>query len=154
MNTVIVKNELAYWCRQGYDFIQPCPEFLAERTLKDSVKKHLDPQSFIQNNKAELAAYGKASGVSLRNIDAFTKLTRRKRRTINRYLAANSTLENDAIFWELHANRWWPELNTPTPLSRNRFAQSSAVVTQTNSDAEKPFAISGLTKPLPAPDDL
>ena len=154
MNTVITKNELAYWCRQGYDFIQHCPEFLAQRSLSVSVRKRIDPPMFIQNNKTKLEDFGKSSGISLRNIEAFLKLTKLKRRTIHRYLAANSDLENDATFWELYANRWWPELNTPTTLSRNRFAQSGVVANKKTSNSEKPFAISGLTKPLPTPENL
>ncbi|WP_373514755.1 DUF5672 family protein [Persicitalea sp.] len=154
MNTVITKNELAYWCRQGYDFIQPPPDFLTQKSGTFNVKRRFNTREYIQENHNELAEFSKGSGISLRNIEAFYKLTKRKGRTIHSYLNLAMHLENDAIFWELYTNRWWPELNTPTLLSRKRFAQSAPYDTVTTVVLEKPFAISGLVRPLPAPSAL
>lgn len=151
MNTVINCNELAYWCRQGYDFIQPFPDFWVQNSADLGLKKRFDTQTFIEQSNPEMKVFGQASGISLRNIEAFQKLTKRKRRAIHRYLAWATDLENDAIFREFYVNRWWPEMNTPTALSRNRFAQSAIFAAENSGVSEKPFAISGLVKPMPAP---
>lgn len=153
MNTVITKNELAYWCRQGYDFIQPYPHFTAPQPLTATLTKRITPQTFLQNNLVDFVAFGHSSGISLRSNEAFQKLTKRKRRDIQGYLASASDVVNDALFWELYTNRWWPDLNTPTVLSRNRFAQSATFAASRRGESEKPFAISGLIRPLPAPEN-
>ncbi len=154
MNTVITKNELAYWCRQGYDFIQLFPDFLANSSVLVSIRKRFSRQDFLKKHYAGLDKFRKSCGISLRNVEAFQKLTKRKQRSIHRYLASATDLENDAIFWEFHTNRWWPEINTPTALSRKRFAQSANFVAASAGSSESAFAISGLTKPVPAPNDL
>lgn len=152
MNTVITRNELAYWCRQGYDFIQPLPDFMAKQPASFSVQKRFNTQNFIRENQDDLNSFSRASGISLRNIEAFQKLIKGKKRSVSRFLSSAERLENDAIFWELYANRWWPDLNTPTSLSRHRFAQS-ATLAVTSASASS-FAITGLTRPLPVPDNL
>ena len=154
MNTVITRNELAYWCRQGYDFIQPLPDLVAGKSIATVVEMRFRTQEFLQNNKSVMAEFGKSSGISLRNTEAFHKLIKRKRRAIYRYLGAATELTNDALFWEFYANRWWPEINTPTKLSRKRFAQSATFTARLDGNSEKPFAIAGLSRPLPASDDL
>ncbi len=152
MNTIINRNELAYWCRQGYDFIQPFPDFRVQNSADLGFKKRFDTRTFVQQKDPEMKVFGQVSGISLRNNEAFLKLTNRKRRAIHRYLVSASDLENDAIFWEFYVNRWWPELNTPRALSRKRFAQSAIFAAENSGVSEKSFAISGLTKPLPPPD--
>ncbi|GHB75798.1 DUF5672 family protein [Persicitalea jodogahamensis] len=154
MNTVVTRNELAYWCRQGYDFIQPLPDFAGQSPSAINIQARLNRREFFIKNKIELAAFGNSSGISLRNIEAFQKLTKRKRRVIHQYLDSATNLENDAVFWEFYTNRWWPEMNTPTALSRKRFAQSANLAAASGGSAESPFAISGLTKPVPALKDL
>jgi len=154
MNTVITRNELAYWCRQGHDFIQPVPNLVAESAIPVAVKMRFQTQDFLRSNESRLAEFGKASGISLRNTEAFQKLIKRKGQAIHRFLAVNPESTNDAIFWEFYANRWWPEMNTPTKLSRNSFAQSATFAAKLDRNSEKPFAISGLTRPLPASDTL
>ncbi len=154
MNTVITRNELAYWCRQGYDFIQPWPDFMANQSAAINVHKRFKTQNFIRDNKENLSHFAQECGISLRNIEAFQKLIKSKKRSVSRFLSSTEPIENDAIFWELFANRLWPDLNTPTSLSRNRFAQYGIQPADFAKASESPFAITGLTRPLPAPDNL
>ena len=151
MNTVITKNELSYWCRQGHAFIQPQPEFMTGAAGVLSLKRRVDPAGFLEDQQREVLEFSRLAGISLRNTEVFRKLARRKRRAIHRYLTSGLDAPNDAPFWEFYPNRWWPELNTPVALSRRRFAQSRIFAAKPAGNPELPFAISGLSAPLSAP---
>lgn len=143
LHSAVVKNELAYWCRQGYDLIQPGPSHEINTNWADSIRKRLNPKEHIGKFAAETREYDRAGGFSLRKVDTMQKLVKRKKRAIYHFMNAFPAVSNDSVFWEYYTNRWSPELLTPQAIIRDRFAkiQSGAF------DGEKPFALLGITNP-------
>ncbi len=145
MNTLINQNELAHWCRQGYDFIQPAPQFIEEEGWLDATKRQLNPANFLQKHNDAILAYAQSSGISLRKVETFKKITRRKKRAIHHYLAEGPEVGNDAPFWEFHVNRWRPELLVPNQIGRDFFAKPYADAALKDQPASQLFAYTGLT---------
>jgi hypothetical protein len=144
LNAAISKNELAYWCRQGYDFIQPFPSHTHELSLAESLRRRFNPTAYLTANSDTKNTFELNSGVSLRRVKAFQKLTERKKRAINQFLTDHPKTWNDASFWEYYVNRWRSELITPNALARHHFAQSQALVALRNDSTQVPFSLTSL----------
>lgn len=151
MNTLINQNELAHWCRQGYDFIQPAPQFIEGESWLDGTKRRMNPATFLQKHNDAILNYAKSGGISLRKVETFKKITRRKKRAIHRYLADGPKAGSDAPFWEFQVNRWRPELLVPNKIGRDFFAKPYADITPEFQPASRPFAYTGLTDELVLP---
>lgn len=146
INTHINKNELAYWCRQGYDFIQPAPRFAIEEGWWEATQRRLNPAIFMKQQKDSILANAQSSGISLRKVETFKKITRRKKRAIHRYLAEGPKAGNDASFWEFYVNRWHPELLVPNQIGRDFFAKPFVDDALKAQQSIQPFAYTGLTE--------
>ncbi|MBU1820616.1 MAG: hypothetical protein KKG00_03765 [Bacteroidetes bacterium] len=140
-HTTIVKNELAYWCRQGYDLVQPIPAVPAELPVADLLLKRLNPLAFVQKYHPKAGDIVQTGGFSLRKVDTFAKYTKNKKRRIHTFFGNFPEAESDQLFWEYFINQFSPQLIVPNAISRRRFVQSTTAANEAPA-TEKPFAIS------------
>ncbi len=140
LTTKITKNELAYWCRQGYDLVQQVPPFEEKKTTKDRLTRRINPTGYLETYKTESREYDERAGFSLRKVEAMSKLLKKKKRSIYHFFSSNPGVHHDALFWEYYTNRWTPDLITPNAISRSRFANSEPF----EPNSELPFAITGV----------
>lgn len=144
LNASISRNELGYWCRQGYDFIQSFPEHDEPTSFLQSISRRLNPGRYLSTESGASAAFERSNGVSLRRVKAFEKLAKGKKRAINRFLTTYPDPWNDSLFWEYYLNRWRPELITPNTLTRRHFAQNQATPDLNSAPASLPFSVTAL----------
>ena len=143
LNTLIQKNELGYWCRQGYDFIQPKPPVGSISKSTFDWRRRVDPLSVLDTLRSASQTTTLESGISLRKVDVFQKLCGRNRRLAARFLAAQPSATNDSLFWEVVPNRWLPDLLVPHEIQRKHFAQYVTFADGANAPNENPFATTG-----------
>ncbi|MPR36783.1 DUF5672 family protein [Salmonirosea aquatica] len=141
LNTVVTKNELAYWCRQGYDLIQAFPTFDEKVSPVRSMVRRFSPTAHLAPQSYERQTFERSAGISLRRVKSFQKLVRRKKRSMNRFLTDYPDPQNDSLFWEYFVNRWRPELITPNALARRHFAQNQASFNRVPAPNLIPFSI-------------
>lgn len=130
LNSYILKNELRYWCKQGFDFIQPCPESLTFTWRDSFVRKKLDEltKEQLHNN-----------GLSLRRVLPIRKAIKKNKRQIFKFFSEGKK-PMEAVFWEEQNHKLLASLITPTPIVRKRFARHSPTVVT----PEELFAVTGL----------
>jgi len=125
LNSWIVKDEIYYWCKQGYDYLHANP-------IKKSDSKNSIINDFSRIwglNEIEKQEMGKSfenDGLKLCNVQRMIKtLSARKQEA--HYYRQNENFENkDSLFWEIEANRFWPQLRKPTPIVQSRFSQNAS----------------------------
>jgi hypothetical protein len=103
----ILKNELAYWCRQGYDLLQPRPAVPPALPLADQLMQRFNPVAFVQ--KYQLTE--QAGSFSLRKADTFARLTKSQKRKIHTFVSSFPDINSDQLFWEsigYHRNLSFP----------------------------------------------
>ena len=144
LNASISRNELGYWCRQGYDFVQSFPEHDKPTSVLQSLPHRLNPGRHLSPESEGTLTFERSNGVSLRRVKAFAKLVKGKKRAINRFLTAYPDSWNDSLFWEYYLNRWSPELITPNALTRRHFAQNQASPNLVSASAALPFSVTAL----------
>lgn len=130
LNTFILKNELRYWCKQGFDFIQPCPDSLIFSWQDSFVSKKLATQTIEQLS---------TNGLSLRRVAPLRKAIKKNKRSIFEFFS-RQTNPMEAFFWEEQNHKIWASLITPTPVVRKRFARYSQTIT----NPDELFAITGI----------
>lgn len=130
LNTFILKNELRYWCKQGFDFVQPCPNSLVQSWQDAFISKKLDSQTTEQLGSC---------GLSLRRVGPMRKALRKNRKLIYQFFT-KQTNPTEAVFWEQQNHKLLASLITPTPVVRKRFAHYS----QTIINPDELFAVTGL----------
>lgn len=138
---IINRNELAYWCRQGYDLIQLSAGERLKPNWRQRLAKLANPASLLTAGNDEVVNYGQYSALSLRKVETFTKLTRQKSRSVHRFLSSSVPLWNDSLFWELYSNRWFPDLLVPNAISRNRFVLPNQKEHAGMVESDRPFAV-------------
>ena len=125
LDAFVFRDELADWCRQGYDYIGA--PWLQNRDFRG----WRDQLSFrIRQRTATLLDLKKADGItpreiislngvgngglSLRRIPAMLRCLRRFRRKIDEYERVHHYQYNEDVFWGIEVNRYWPWLRIPT----------------------------------------
>lgn len=146
LNASISRNELGYWCRQGYDFIQSFPEQDTNTFFLQSLPRRLNPGRYLSPQSEGTLTFERSNGVSLRRVKAFAKSVKGRKRAINRFLTAHPHPLNDSLFWEYYLNRWRPELITPNALTRRHFAQNQASLNLVSASTELPFSVTALDR--------
>jgi hypothetical protein len=141
LNSWIVKDELHYWCKQGYDFLKADPEgdsgFMNDlarlRGLSLDQKRVMDV-GFNDN------------GLFLCHIERFVKTLKRKKKEAYEYRHHPDFVNVDALFWELEPNRFLPNLRRPTPIVQKRFSRNISQKTpEPNTDREMwSFGLTGV----------
>lgn len=139
LSSEIRKNELAYWCRQGFDYIQGVPPERAKETYMDKVSMRINPAQYVGEHKESLQVYETLNGLSLRLVETCWSFVKSNKRSIANFLNNTEDATNDSIFWEYYINRWWPQLTTPNDIARSRFVQLEEL-TQQPAKGSEPFA--------------
>lgn len=147
LNSWIVKDEIHYWCKQGYDYLHANP------VLDNSVFKNGQVNDFskiLGLNEEQKKALGKgldSDGLKLCHVQRMISTLSAKKKEAHRYREQNDFENKDSLFWELEANRLWPYLRKPTEIVQTRFSQNIEKRTELfpdNRDAW-PTGITGVT---------
>ena len=125
LDAFVFRDELAHWCRQGYDYIGA--PWLRDR----DVTGWRERVAFrLRQRVATLLALKKEDGVtpreiinlngvgngglSLRRVPAMLRCLRRFRRKIDEYERMPHHRYNEDVFWGIEVNRYWPMLRIPS----------------------------------------
>ena len=144
LNSWVVKDELYYWCKQGYDYLKAAPVI----SRKDSgLTNPFARISGLDNSqKQELGNGFKDNGIYLCLVERMVNTLKNKQKVAYQYRHQIEFTPSDAIFWEIEANRFWTNLRKPSGIVQNFFAQH---IDQMNNlkiiTKEKlPFAVTGI----------
>lgn len=144
LNTWIVKDELHYWCKQGYDYLKAAP-------ITQNQEKYPKSTAILLGLNAaqkQIVAEGfNDNGLYLCHVQRMMKALQKKSKTAYQYRHDETTLNRDAVFWEVEANRLWPSLRKPTEPVQAYFAKSLSDSSLVSEDKNKtlPFAFTGIT---------
>lgn len=130
-NTVVLKNELEYWCKQGYDFIQP------SRLEGPGLLKSYFQRVIETDNNPVYQGF-----TSLRRVDRLTKTTSQKTAKALQYCNQSAKKpQNDWTFWESNTHPWKANIRIPTLVNRKRFGLFSDEIGQEDLEMRKSFVI-------------
>jgi hypothetical protein len=124
LNSWIIKDEIYYWCKQGYDYLHTNP------VLDNSVFKNGKVNDFsriIGLNEKQKKALGrsfKEDGLKLCHVQRMISTLSAKKKEAHQYRQHDHFENKDSLFWELEANRLWPYLRKPTEIVQSRFSQN------------------------------
>lgn len=130
LNTFILKNELRYWCKQGFDFVQPCPDSVTSNWKDLFMSKKLGTTATEQLSN---------NGLSLRRVVPMRKAIKNNKRLLFEFFTKQIN-PIEATFWEEQNHKVLASLITPTPVVRKRFACYSKTII----NPEELFAITGI----------
>lgn len=124
LDAFVFRDELADWCRQGYDYIGA--PWLRDRDVTNWRER---VEFRIRQRIATVLALRKEDGVtpreiislngvgngglSLRRVPAMLRCLRRFRRKIDEYERIHHHQYNEDVFWGIEVNRFWPMLRVP-----------------------------------------
>ena len=145
LNSWIVKDELHYWCKQGYDYLKAKPDSSDSKKLPGQVSLIL---GLNQNEKLNIDKAFENNGLILCNVQRMIKALRKKAKTAYQYRHDETLKHRDAVFWEVEANRIWPTVRKPTEIVRNFFciALSTKKTSSQYTGRALPFAFTGVSK--------
>jgi hypothetical protein len=141
LNSWIVRDELHYWCKQGYDYLKAGPLKNADIEKIDGIVSRL--KGLSDDEKRLFGRAFKDNGIYLCHIERMMNTIKAKRKEIYAYRHSENFSHADSVFWELEANRFWPHLRKPTHIVRDHFAQDAANI---NLNKTLPFALTGISK--------
>lgn len=140
LNSWVVRDELYYWCKQGYDYIKSGP-VLTGRPASPGALKRL---SGLSDEEKQLYGTGyNDNGLYLCRIERMTGTLKSSRKTAHRYRHDAHLPNADSLFWDLEVNRFWPHLRKPTDMVIQHFAKNGI---QSGGGSELPFALTGITR--------
>jgi hypothetical protein len=141
LNSWVIRDELHYWCKQGYDYLKAAPAFEEGRLVNDHFLKRM---AGLKDEEKRLFGQGYANnGLYLCRIEYMTNTLKRKKKEAYQYRHDDHLSHADSVFWELEANRFWPHLRKPTPVVRDHFALNAIGF---NNKGPLPFALTGITR--------
>ncbi|KAA6439730.1 hypothetical protein FEM33_11060 [Dyadobacter flavalbus] len=143
LNSWIVRDELYYWCKQGYDYLKAGPVYNDVISAKNN-----SISRFLGMNEAEKISFANGyenNGLYLCRIERMTKALKGKNREAHQYRNSENLPNADSVFWDIEANRFWPYLRKPTEIVRNHFAQN-AVTLENPETKNLPFALTGISR--------
>ena len=129
----VFKDELAYWCNQGYDYIgAPWLRTGAFKNIFKSTKNDIltylhtkfnikQPNSDLPSERQFQNRVGNG-GLSLRNVSKFHEVCIAKQQVIDRYNARLEYYFGEDVFWSVEANRDEKYLNIPSCRVALRFS--------------------------------
>jgi hypothetical protein len=142
LNSWIVRDELYYWCKQGYDYLRAAPVLSEALKGKDQIIKRLS--GFSAEEKILFGQGYQDNGLYLCRIERMVNTLKAKKREAYQYRHDDHLQHAEAVFWDLEPNRFWPYLRKPSRIVRELFAKQAAVATGNAKDL--PFALTGITR--------
>lgn len=145
LNSWIVKDEIHYWCKQGYDYLHANP--VIDKSVPE--KSYFTDIARIWGlNESEKEAIGRTfenDGLKLCNVQRMIKTLSARKKEAHHYRNNVKFPNKDSVFWEIEANRFWPQLRKPTSIVQSRFSQNSIDVSgYTDNRDTWPTGISGI----------
>ncbi|GGN00740.1 hypothetical protein GCM10010967_38790 [Dyadobacter beijingensis] len=138
LNSWVIKDELHYWCKQGYDYIK-APSFLPVANAPGMLKRI----SGLSDEEKRVFGSGYAdNGLYLCRIERMTGVLKSKKKPAHAYRHDAGLPNADSVFWELEPNRLWPHLRKPTDVVRSHFVQYGV---QYENKGILPFALTGIS---------
>jgi hypothetical protein len=140
LNSWVIRDELHYWCKQGYDYLKAAPYF-PEKKPRDTILKRL-----LGLNVEEKRAFGQGyadNGIYLCRIEHTVKTLKSNKKESYLYRHNDRLSHADSVFWDLEANRFLPHLRKPTDIVRKHFAQNAL---NFGNSKNQPFALTGITR--------
>jgi hypothetical protein len=133
LDAFVFQDDLADWCRQGYDYIGA--PWLRDRDytgwsdeLWFNVKKKLatliglkKPDGVTPREIISLNSVGNG-GLSLRRVSSLLRYLPRYHQKIAQYEQFQQDQYNEDIFWSIEINRYWPNLRIPSYRKALHFA--------------------------------
>jgi hypothetical protein len=141
LNSWVVKDELHYWCKQGYDYLRADVQDKGGKTgFINRLRGLTDAQ------KAEMDEDFNFNGLALCHVDRAFRALKGKKSVAYSYRHHPAWQNKDCLFWELEANRFLPTLRRPTRIVQNRFANNiSSTLPVPSQDRERwPFGLTGV----------
>jgi hypothetical protein len=133
LDAFVFKDELAHWCRQGYDYIGA--PWLRDRDfinwrdqlwfrLKQRVATILDLKKEDGVTPKEIVSLNGVGngGLSLRRISSMLKWLRVFKHKLDTYEKRHLHQYNEDVFWGIEVNRYWPLLRIPSYQKALHFA--------------------------------
>ncbi len=133
LDAFVFQDNLADWCRQGYDYIGA--PWLRDRDftgwpdqiwfeIKKRMATVLDLRKADGITPREIVSLNGVGngGLSLRRTSAMLRWLRVFRRKINEYEKIHQHQYNEDVFWGIEVNRYWPLLRIPTYRKALHFA--------------------------------
>lgn len=140
LNSWIIKDELHYWCKQGYDYFKAAP-LLPKAAEAPGLLKRI---SGLSEEEKRLYGSGYAgNGLYLCRIERMTGTLKSKKQLAHDYRHNSDLAHADSLFWDLEANRFLPHLRKPTDIVRSHFAQFGV---QYQNGTTLPFALTGISR--------
>ena len=137
LDAFVFKDELAYWCKQGFDYIgAPWLRDIDHPDLFKSFKSNL---KYYFHTRYNIYAKGEPSpfqyenkvgngGFSLRRVSKLYNLCIKHQLLIEAYLAKGGVHYNEDRFWSIEVNRKRKVLNIPNYKTGARFSIENAQV--------------------------
>jgi len=146
LNSWVVKDELFHWCKQGYDYLKAAPIQKNQGVFQDFFSGISKIAGLDQTTKQNIGNGFQDNGLYLCLVERMIATLQSKQKTAYQYRHNDDLLNRDAVFWEIEANRFWPDLRKPTPVVQNYFAQyaDSQIIYPSVSKEKLPFALTGV----------
>ena len=133
LDAFVFRDELADWCRRGYDYIgapwlrdRDFSGFWDEKifNLKKQIARWLDLRKADGVTPREITTLNGVGngGLSLRHVAHSLAALQKGRKRLAQYEAAAMYQFNEDVFWGVEANRYWPRLRIPDFRTAMRFA--------------------------------
>lgn len=147
LNSWIVKDELTYWCNQGYDFLKAAPVFESKEKESSLSNTFSRIKGLSELQKRELGDAYFENGFGLYYIEAMSNVLKSKKKLAYQYRHDQSLNNADAVFWEVEPNRFIPKLRKPTRVVQQYFARHINSIENLSAlkREQLPFAITGVT---------
>jgi hypothetical protein len=143
LNSWIVKDELHYWCKQGYDYLRANP------AVSGSVLNDFNRLRGLNKNQLKIVDEAFADdGLSLCHIGRFVKTLAGKRKKAYEYRHNENLVNKDSLFWDLESNPLWPSLRRPTAIVQQRFSvnMNAGILIEKTDKESWPFGLTGIDK--------
>ncbi|MGQ7853809.1 DUF5672 family protein [Pedobacter sp. WC2501] len=131
LDCFVFKDELSNWCDQGWDYIgapwikktyhKNTLQLLFSK-LKQSFSNRFNRKDNDKPNQFQFNNQVGNGGFSLRKVKVFYNLSLLMKPVIDFYLAQNSHLYNEDVFWSIEVNRDRRVLNIPNCETALKFA--------------------------------
>lgn len=140
LNSWVTRDELYYWCKQGYDYLKAGPLSAIEGSKPGFLKR----LAGLSEEEKRLFGSGYAdNGIYLCRIERMTATLKNKRALAHHYRHDAGLPFADSVFWELEANRFLPQLRKPTDIVCSHFVQYGVGY---ENGTNLPFALTGISR--------